>query len=105
MPLGAKNKGVEVWSAVLERSERKLTRWKRQYLSMGGRLTLIKSVMDALPTYMMSLLPIPGNIEKKINKVQTKESLLVAGEQREAWVQLSQMGGGDPQQNTRGYGD
>ena len=56
---------------------------------MGGRLTLIKSVMDALPTYMMSLLPIPGNIEKKINKVQTKESLLVAGEQREAWVQPS----------------
>ncbi|WMV36832.1 hypothetical protein MTR67_030217 [Solanum verrucosum] len=70
MPLGAKNKEVEVWSEVLERSERKLTRWKSQYLSMGGRLTLIKSVMDTLPTYMMSLFPIPGNIEKKINKLR-----------------------------------
>lgn len=49
MPLDAKNKEVEVWSEVLERSERKLTRWKSQYLSLGGRLTLIKSVMDALP--------------------------------------------------------
>ncbi|CAN4089863.1 unnamed protein product [Withania somnifera] len=48
MPLGAKNKEMEIWSEVLERSERKLSRWKSQYLSLGGRLTLIRSVMDAL---------------------------------------------------------
>jgi len=68
MPLGAKNKEVEVWNEVLERCEKKLSRWKSQYLSLGGRITLIKSVMDALPTYMMSLFPIPRSIEKKINK-------------------------------------
>uniref|UniRef100_A0A0V0HH42 Putative ovule protein n=1 Tax=Solanum chacoense TaxID=4108 RepID=A0A0V0HH42_SOLCH len=68
MPLGAKNKEVEVWNEVQERYERKLSRLKNQYLSLGGRITLIKSVMDALPTYMMSLFPIPRSIEKKINK-------------------------------------
>ncbi|WMV59774.1 hypothetical protein MTR67_053159 [Solanum verrucosum] len=70
MPLGAKNKKLEVWSEVLERSERKLTRWKSQYISLGGRLTLIKSVLDALPTYMLSLFPLPKSIGKKLNKLR-----------------------------------
>ncbi|XP_059301796.1 uncharacterized protein LOC132053699 [Lycium ferocissimum] len=70
MPLGANHKAQEIWNDVLERCEMKLTSWKSQYLSLGGRLTLINSVLDALPTYMMSLLPIPRGIEKKINKVR-----------------------------------
>jgi len=70
MPLGAKNKELEVWSEVLERSERKLTRWKSQYLSLGGRVTLIKSVLDAFPTYMLSLFPLPKSIGKKLNKLR-----------------------------------
>ncbi|KAG5576276.1 hypothetical protein H5410_056410 [Solanum commersonii] len=45
-------------------------RWKSQYLSLGGRLTLIESGMDALPIYMMSLFPIPKSIEKKINMLR-----------------------------------
>ncbi|WMV49679.1 hypothetical protein MTR67_043064 [Solanum verrucosum] len=70
LPLGAKNKELEVWNVVLERCERKLAKWKSQYLSLGGRVTLIKSVLDGLPTYMMSLFPIPKNIEKKINRLR-----------------------------------
>jgi len=70
MPLGAKNKKLEVWSEVLERSERKLTRWKSQYISLGGRLTLIKSVLDALPTYMLNLFPLPKSIGEKLNKLR-----------------------------------
>jgi len=70
LPLGAKNKELEVWNVVLERCEKKLARWKSQYLSLGGRVTLIKSVLDGLPTYMMSLFPIPKNIEKKINRLR-----------------------------------
>lgn len=69
LPLGAKNKELEVWNGVLERCEKKLSRWKCQYLSLGGRLTLTKSVLDGIPTYMMSLFPIPKCIEKKLNRV------------------------------------
>lgn len=53
----------------MERCEKKLSRWKSQYLSLGGRVTLIKSVLDGLPIYMMSLFPIPWNIEKKVNRL------------------------------------
>lgn len=70
MPLDANNKKLEIWSEVLEKCDKKLARWKSQKLSLGSRLTLIKSVMDALPTYMMSLFPIPKSIEKKINRVR-----------------------------------
>ncbi|KAG5569955.1 hypothetical protein H5410_059721 [Solanum commersonii] len=70
LPLGGKNKELEVWNVVLERCEKKLARWKSQYLSLGGRVTLIKSVLDGLPTYMMSLFPISKNIEKKINRLR-----------------------------------
>jgi len=36
--------------------------------------------------------PIPNPRKHREENQQTKESLLVAGEQREAWVQPSQMG-------------
>ncbi|KAG5585379.1 hypothetical protein H5410_045813 [Solanum commersonii] len=63
MPLGAKSKSIDIWNSVIEKCEKKLAKWKFQYLSKGGRLTLINSVLDALPTYMMSLFPIsPGVI-------------------------------------------
>ena len=37
MPLGAPFKSVTVWDGVEERFRRRLTMWKRQYLSKGGR--------------------------------------------------------------------
>lgn len=43
MPLGAKSNSKHIWDSVLEKCEKKLTRWKAQYLSTGGRLTLINA--------------------------------------------------------------
>ncbi|WMV13356.1 hypothetical protein MTR67_006741 [Solanum verrucosum] len=77
MPLGAQNKETAVWSEILERCNKKLARWKSQYLSLGGRLTLVKSVLDALPSYMMSLFPIPKNIVKKIDQLRSTEGKLI----------------------------
>lgn len=62
MPLGAKSMSKEIWNNVIEKCEKKLARWKGQYLSLGGRVTFINSVLDAMPTYMMSLFPIPAGL-------------------------------------------
>ncbi|XP_049372997.1 uncharacterized protein LOC125837971 [Solanum verrucosum] len=70
MPLGAKSKFIEIWNGVIEKCEKKLARWKTQYLSMGGRLTLINSVLNALPIYMMSLFPIPTRVIKKLDRIR-----------------------------------
>jgi len=40
----------------------KLASWKRLYLSKGGKITLIKSTLSSLPTYFLSLFPIPIDI-------------------------------------------
>lgn len=42
MPLGAKSKSKGIWDGVVEKCKKKLTNWKNQHLSRGGRLTLIK---------------------------------------------------------------
>jgi hypothetical protein len=49
---------------------RRLAPWKRSYLSKGGRIALIKSTLSNLPTYMMSLFPIPALVAKQIEKIQ-----------------------------------
>jgi hypothetical protein len=40
------------------------------YLSKGGRLTLIKSTFSSLPTYYLSLFPIPKEIAHRLEKIQ-----------------------------------
>lgn len=39
-------------------------------MSLSGRQILIYSVLDALPTYMMSLFPIPSKVVKKLDKLR-----------------------------------
>ncbi|RVW41391.1 hypothetical protein CK203_095197 [Vitis vinifera] len=59
LPLGAPNKAISVWDGVEERVTRRLALWKRQYISKGGRITLIKSTMASMPIYQMSLFRMP----------------------------------------------
>ena len=70
MPLGSKSKAWNIWNLVIEKCEKKLTRWKSQYISFGGRVTLINSVLDALPTYMMSIFPIPNGVIQRLDKIR-----------------------------------
>ena len=59
LPLGAKFKNKTIWNPILEKMEKRLAGWKRLYLSNGGKVTLIKSTLSNLPTYFLSLFPIP----------------------------------------------
>ena len=70
LPLGAKFKDKTIWNPILEKMERRLTGWKRLYLSKGGRVTLIKSTLSNLPTYFLSLFPIPVSVANRIKKLQ-----------------------------------
>lgn len=54
LPLGATFKTKGIWNEVQEKFENRLAFWQMQYLSMGGRLTLISSVLDSFPTYIVS---------------------------------------------------
>lgn len=67
MPLGAKSTSKGIWNGVLEKCGKRLTNWKCQYLSWGGRLTLINSVINALPSYLMYIFSMLANVSKSID--------------------------------------
>ncbi|KAG5615889.1 hypothetical protein H5410_015713 [Solanum commersonii] len=69
LPLGEKYKSTGIWSGLVETIEKRLVTWKRQYLSMGGRLALINSFMDSIPTYFMPLFPVPGRYGMEDNSL------------------------------------
>ena len=55
LPFGAKANYVKMWEPVVEKFERRLAGWKSNLLSMGGRVTMIKSVLACLTIYFMFL--------------------------------------------------
>ena len=70
LPLGAKFKDRAIWNSILEKMERRLSSWKRLYLSKGGKITLIKSTLSSLLTYFLLLFPIPVDIANRIERLQ-----------------------------------
>ena len=72
MPLGTPYKTALMWYPILERMEKKLSGWKRLYLSKGGRLTLVKSTLSSLPTYYLSLFLIPVAVADRLERIQRK---------------------------------
>ena len=60
MPLGTSFKTTVIWNPILEK---KLSGWKRLYLSKGSRLMLLKSTLSSLPTYFLSLFTISKAVE------------------------------------------
>ena len=70
LPLGASHKALGVWDTVEDRFRKRLSSWKAQYISKGGRLTLIQSILSSLPIYCLSLFRMPVTICNKLEKIQ-----------------------------------
>ena len=70
MSLGTLYKTTSIWNPILERMEKKLSGWKRLYLSKGSRLTLLKSTLSSLPTYYLSLFTIPKAVATRLGCIQ-----------------------------------
>jgi len=70
LPLGASYKSTSLWNGVIEKLERRLAGWKRMYLLKGARLTLINSTLSNIPTYYLSLFPIPVKVANRLDKIQ-----------------------------------
>ena len=70
LPLGAPHKSVVVWDGVEERMRKRLALWKRQFISKGGRITLIRSTLASMPIYLVSLMRIPRIVRLRLEKIQ-----------------------------------
>ena len=56
LPLCVPHKSMEVWDGVEERIRKRLALWKRQFISKGGKITLIRSTLVNMSIYIMSLM-------------------------------------------------
>ena len=69
LPLGAQYRSRAVWDGVEERMRKKLARWKSQYISKGGRITLIRSTLANMPIYFMSMLFTPRKVRLRLERI------------------------------------
>jgi hypothetical protein len=60
------------WSKVEERFQQNLSCWKAKYLSYGGRLVLLNSVLSSLPMFMMSFFEIPKRVLKNLDHFRSR---------------------------------
>ncbi|GJZ46035.1 RNA-directed DNA polymerase, eukaryota, reverse transcriptase zinc-binding domain protein [Tanacetum coccineum] len=75
------------WSVIIKKFSSKLASWKARLLSVGGRLSLIKSVLGHLPTYYMSIYLMPISIQKKLESI--RNNFFLGGdveEKKMTWV-------------------
>ncbi|KAF5775443.1 putative RNA-directed DNA polymerase [Helianthus annuus] len=70
--VGANMNRVDNWRPVYNIFDARLSRWKASLLSIGGRVVLIKSVLESLPNYYFSLFKAPckviSDLEAKIRR-------------------------------------
>jgi hypothetical protein len=60
------------YNYIIEQVTAKLTAWKAKHLSFAGRVTLAKSVIEAIPIYPMMTAMIPQSCIDEIQKLQRK---------------------------------
>lgn len=58
------------WEGLILKVRRRLSSWKVQHLSFEGHLTLMNSILSALPTYWMSIFRLPSWVIKEIDRIK-----------------------------------
>ncbi|GJR99663.1 hypothetical protein Tco_0316172 [Tanacetum coccineum] len=53
---------VQAWQEIVEKVKSWLSKWKSKTLSIGGRLTLLKSVLGSIPVFHMSIFKVPSKV-------------------------------------------
>jgi len=56
------------WRWLIQKIEKRINNWSFRWLSMGGRLTLVKSLLEGILVYLLSLAHIPSSILKTLRK-------------------------------------
>nr|XP_029145738.1 uncharacterized protein LOC114924657 [Arachis hypogaea] len=72
VPLGANPRLVKTWKPIIDKVEEKLSLWKARVLNKAGKLVLIKSVLNSLPVYYLSLYKMPKAVAEKLISLQRR---------------------------------
>jgi len=69
LPIGGDSRKLSFWKPVVDRLIARLSAWNNKFLSFGGRLVLLKSVLSSLPVYFLSFFRAPTSIISSIESI------------------------------------
>ncbi|GJS10936.1 RNA-directed DNA polymerase, eukaryota, reverse transcriptase zinc-binding domain protein [Tanacetum coccineum] len=69
--VGATMSRVSDWKEVVEKVKSRLSKWKMKALSIGGRLTLLKSVLGSIPIFHMSIFRVPSSVLNMLESIRS----------------------------------
>jgi len=69
-PLTASAIKQPAWRVLLEKLDSKLNLWTHRSLNLASRVVLIKSILQAMPLYLFSILAAPKWVLKKLRNIQ-----------------------------------
>ncbi|GKA08135.1 RNA-directed DNA polymerase, eukaryota, reverse transcriptase zinc-binding domain protein [Tanacetum coccineum] len=70
--VGGSMSRVHAWDEVVEKVTSRLSRWKMKTLSIGGRLTLLKSVLGSMPIFHMSIFKVPSSVLQRLESIRSR---------------------------------
>ncbi|GJX99335.1 RNA-directed DNA polymerase, eukaryota [Tanacetum coccineum] len=69
--VGAQMSRNSAWANTIQKLHSRLSRWKVKTLSVGGRLTLLKSVLGASPLYNLSIYKAPKGVLHDMESIRS----------------------------------
>jgi len=69
LPIGGDSRKLSFLKPVIDRIVSRLSSWNHKFLSFGGRLVLLKSVLSSLPVYFLSFFKAPTAIISSIESI------------------------------------
>ncbi|GJV44440.1 putative RNA-directed DNA polymerase [Tanacetum coccineum] len=72
LPVGKRIGYYDGWNMVINHFRDQLSSWKANSLSIGGRLTLVKSMLGILPIYYLSLFKAPVSIINTLESIRSR---------------------------------
>jgi len=69
LPIDGDVTKISFWKPVVESITTRLSAWNNKFLSFGGRLVLLKSVLSSLPVYFLSFIKAPTSIFSSIESL------------------------------------
>jgi hypothetical protein len=68
--VGGNMSNRSAWDDIISKLNSRLSKWKVKTLSIGGRLTLLKSVLGSTPVYWMSLYKVPKSVLNSMEAIR-----------------------------------
>ncbi|GKC35381.1 RNA-directed DNA polymerase, eukaryota [Tanacetum coccineum] len=92
VPVGGNMSSIKAWDDIIRKIKSRLSKWKVNTLSIGGRLTLLKSVLGSTPCYWMSLFKVPKSVLATMEAMRREFFYGAQADERKiAWVKWSKV--------------